>query len=79
MGARPLYERALAIYEKSLGPEHANTALVRNNLAALRDRRVSTKGDERPSTEPAAAGDDPGRSAARRSVARELAGLAEGP
>jgi hypothetical protein len=30
--AEPLYRRSLAIYEKALGPEHPNTALVRNNL-----------------------------------------------
>jgi hypothetical protein len=35
-GARPLYERALAIREKVLGPEHPNTATVRNNLSILR-------------------------------------------
>ena len=34
-GARPLYERALAIYEKSLGPDHPNTAFSLNNLAGL--------------------------------------------
>ena len=27
--------RALAIFEKSLGPDHPNTVTVRNNLAAL--------------------------------------------
>jgi Tetratricopeptide repeat len=27
-GARPLFERALAIYEKALGPEHPDTATV---------------------------------------------------
>ena len=34
-GARPLYERALAIYEKALGPEHPNTNVARRNLARL--------------------------------------------
>jgi len=34
-GARPLLERALAIREKALGPEHPATATVRNNLASL--------------------------------------------
>jgi hypothetical protein len=34
-GARPLYERALAIREKMLGLEHPDTAIVRNNLANL--------------------------------------------
>ena len=33
--ARPLYERALAINEKTLGPEHPDTALSLNNLALL--------------------------------------------
>ena len=33
--ARPLYERALAIHEKVLGPEHPHTATVLNNLALL--------------------------------------------
>jgi tetratricopeptide (TPR) repeat protein len=33
--ARPLYERALAINEKTLGPEHRQTAQCLNNLAAL--------------------------------------------
>jgi tetratricopeptide (TPR) repeat protein len=34
-GARPLFERALAIYEKALGPEHPHTAGSLNNLAGL--------------------------------------------
>ena len=33
--ARPLYERALAIREKVLGPEHPDTAMSLNNLAVL--------------------------------------------
>jgi hypothetical protein len=33
--ARPLYERALAICEKALGPEHPSTATSLNNLASL--------------------------------------------
>jgi tetratricopeptide (TPR) repeat protein len=33
--SRPLYERALAIREESLGPEHPNTAASLNNLAVL--------------------------------------------
>ncbi len=33
--ARPLFERALAIREKVLGPEHPDTATSLNNLAAL--------------------------------------------
>ena len=34
-GARPLYERALAIREEALGPEHSDTATVRRNLMTL--------------------------------------------
>ncbi|WP_322512085.1 tetratricopeptide repeat protein, partial [Chloroflexus sp.] len=33
--ARPLYERALAIRERALGPEHPDTATSLNNLAGL--------------------------------------------
>jgi tetratricopeptide (TPR) repeat protein len=33
--ARPLYERALAIYEQALGPNHPDTATSLNNLAGL--------------------------------------------
>ncbi|QNI71996.1 tetratricopeptide repeat family protein [Cyanobium sp. NS01] len=33
--AEPLYERALAIWEKRLGPEHPTTAIGLNNLAGL--------------------------------------------
>jgi tetratricopeptide (TPR) repeat protein len=36
---RPLYERALAIREKVLGPEHPNTARSLNNLALLLDNQ----------------------------------------
>jgi hypothetical protein len=35
MAARPLLERALAIREKVLGPEHPDTAGSLSNLAAL--------------------------------------------
>jgi tetratricopeptide (TPR) repeat protein len=34
-GARPLVERALAIREKVLGPEHPDTATSLNNLAII--------------------------------------------
>ena len=34
-GARPYYERALAIREKALGPDHPDTALSLNNLGYL--------------------------------------------
>ena len=33
--AEPLYRRALAITEKSLGPDHPNVATALNNLAGL--------------------------------------------
>jgi tetratricopeptide (TPR) repeat protein len=33
--AEPLYQRALAILEKALGPEHPNVAAVLENYAAL--------------------------------------------
>jgi tetratricopeptide (TPR) repeat protein len=35
--AEPLFQRALAIYEKALGPDHPDTATSLNNLAALYD------------------------------------------
>ena len=34
-GAEPLYRRALAIHEKSFGPEHPNVGIRLNNLALL--------------------------------------------
>ena len=34
-GARPVFERALAIFTARLGPDHPNTRIVRGNLAAL--------------------------------------------
>ncbi len=40
-GARPYYERALAIRERVLGPEHPQTASAVNNLATL----LQTQGD----------------------------------
>ena len=40
--ARPLFERALAIFEKALGAEHPNTATSRNNLARL----LQAQGDQ---------------------------------
>ena len=35
MKAEPLYERALALREKALGPEHPDVATSLNNLAEL--------------------------------------------
>ena len=43
-GARPLYERALAIHEKVLGPEHPLTAGCLNNLALLLGTRATSRG-----------------------------------
>ena len=34
-GAKPLYERANSIWEKSLGPDHPQVAIGLNNLAGL--------------------------------------------
>jgi hypothetical protein len=34
-GARPYFERALAIFIACLGPDHPHTQTVRDNLAAL--------------------------------------------
>jgi hypothetical protein len=42
-GARPLFERALAIREKALGPEHPRVATVLSNLARLLNRTGHTK------------------------------------
>ena len=39
--AEPLYRRALAIAEKTLGPDHPNTAMSLDNLAGL----LASKGD----------------------------------
>ncbi len=45
--ARPLYERALAIKEKVLGPEHPQTALALNNLAHLLQDQGDLEGARR--------------------------------
>jgi len=37
VGARPYYERALAIWEKRLGPDHPHTKIARGNLESLAD------------------------------------------
>jgi tetratricopeptide (TPR) repeat protein len=37
--AEPLYQRALAIYEKALGPDHPDTATSLNDLALLYDNQ----------------------------------------
>ena len=39
--AKPLYERAIAIGEKTLGPDHPNVATLLNNLAGLLSSQVS--------------------------------------
>ena len=41
--AEPLYQRALAIREKALGPDHPDVATSLNNLAALYQRRATTR------------------------------------
>ena len=41
--ARPLFERALAIHEKALGPEHPDTATSLNNLAACSRLRATVR------------------------------------
>lgn len=38
--ARELYERALIIAESSFGSQHATTAMVRENLRSLEDRKI---------------------------------------
>ena len=42
-GARPYYERALAIRERVLGPDHPTTQVVRQNLTALKKGRKRKK------------------------------------
>jgi hypothetical protein len=37
-GARPLYERALAIRAKVLGSEHPDTPMIREQIAVLSTR-----------------------------------------
>lgn len=51
--AEPLYERALAIWEKALGPDHTHVATVLNNLAAL--YRATNRDDEAEALEQRAA------------------------
>ena len=43
-GARVLYERALAIHEKALGPKHPETVTSRGNLAVLRSPWKPSRG-----------------------------------
>jgi tetratricopeptide (TPR) repeat protein len=59
-GAQPLYERALAIREKSLGPEHPETASAQGDLVGARpllERALAicekTLGPKHPETAPA--------------------------
>jgi Tfp pilus assembly protein PilF len=42
--ARTLSERALAIYEKTLGPDHPNTASTLNNLGGLLEEQGDLAG-----------------------------------
>jgi hypothetical protein len=37
--AEPLYRRAIAIFEKTLGPEHPDTKTARENLEILLSER----------------------------------------
>ena len=39
--AEPLYERAVVVFEKSLGSDHPNVATAFNNLAGLLYAQVS--------------------------------------
>jgi Tfp pilus assembly protein PilF len=43
-GARPLFERALAIHEKALAPEHPTTATTLNNFGRLLHARGDLAG-----------------------------------
>ena len=45
--AEPLYQRALAISEKALGPEHPDVAKSLNNLAELFRAQGRNEGAER--------------------------------
>jgi Tfp pilus assembly protein PilF len=80
-GAQPYFERALAIREKALGPDHPDTAQSLNNLGYL----LKTRGDlvgARPYFERALAiltarlGPDHPQT---QTVRRNLAALADGP
>ena len=55
MAARPLFERALAIQEKVLGPEHPETAISRKNLALLFYGQDDLVAHPKPRTSPACA------------------------
>src|SRR5262249_40924328 len=62
--ARPLFERALAVREKALGPEHPGTAASLNNLARLLPAEGDLAG-ARPPREPALAVREKGSRPAR--------------
>ena len=49
-GARPLFERALAIREKQLGPDHPDTATSLAMLAALLQAQGDCVGRDRSSS-----------------------------
>jgi hypothetical protein len=42
--AEPLYLRALAIYERGLGPSHSTTAQIRENYTKLLQKRGQKAG-----------------------------------
>jgi tetratricopeptide (TPR) repeat protein len=46
-GARPIFERVLAIYEKAHGPEHPNTASILHKFASLRQEQGDFAGARR--------------------------------
>ena len=48
--AEPLYQRALAIKEKMLGPEHPHTKSTRQNYAALLEKMRQTITSDVPKT-----------------------------
>jgi tetratricopeptide (TPR) repeat protein len=75
-GARPLFERALAIREKALGPEHPDTATSLNNLALLLVT-TSRLGEAEPLYRRALAIDEKSYGPDHPSVATDLNNLAD--
>jgi hypothetical protein len=47
VGARPLYERAQVIFEKTIGPEHAGTAMNLSDLGSLLQEQSDLAGAQR--------------------------------
>ena len=73
--ARPLYERALSIYEKLNGPDHPDTALCLNNLALLLQAQGDLSG-ARPFHERALAAREKALGAEHPDTAESLSNLA---